>query len=157
MIIWDMRTYFLFFEIFIFTVFIGIFRFLFLYNTSILFYFKLPVTVFHLTMRYWIERTLYHSKLKAFYFFIFFSHSFKGGILPICWHLLDINLVILEITFAMRPIIGSFSNNYAGNKWILFQDLRGPRWQFFKFFVNFFYVTYERGLLIIDITMACDL
>ena len=41
------------------------------------------------------------------------------------------------------------SNNFNGNKYILYQDLHGPRGGYF--------FTYERGLVIIDIAMACDI
>ena len=50
-----------------------------------------------------------------------------------------------------------FSSNYDGNKYISFQDLYDPRGgNFSKFSINF-YRTYERGVVDIDITMACDI
>ena len=58
----------------------------------------------------------------------------------------------------MRSIIlGYFYNNYDGNMYISFQDLHDPSGVIFQNFLLFFRGTYERGLVIIDITMACDL
>ena len=56
----------------------------------------------------------------------------------------------------MRSIIlvCFFPQKYHGNKKISFQDQGGS---FFCFFPVSFYGNYERGLVVIDITMACDI
>ena len=57
----------------------------------------------------------------------------------------------LHETYLLRQI---FSNNYDGNKYISFQNLQENNLE--KNPINF-YGTYEIGLVIIDITMACDI
>ena len=48
-----------------------------------------------------------------------------------------------------------FPNNYDGNKYISFQDLHDPRGaNFHKNQISYFYRTYERGVVDVDITMA---
>ena len=49
-----------------------------------------------------------------------------------------------------------FSNNYDGNENISFQDLHSPRGVIKKIPIKL-YRTYERGLVIIDMTMPCDI
>ena len=58
----------------------------------------------------------------------------------------------------MWPIILGyfFSNNYNGNKYISFQDLHDPRGVIFQNF-RLIFRTYERGVVDMDITMACDI
>ena len=127
----DMRkkTIFLFFEIFIFTLFIGIFRF-FPYITLIYFWF--PATGHSFSPRNVIfglrePCTIRNWRLDFFFNFIFYD-----------WrsHFSDF--------FAI------FQYNF-GDFW----DMYGMRPNFSKLSMNF-YRTYERGEVDIDITMACD-
>ena len=82
---WDMRKkrIFLFLEILIFTLFIGIFRFFSLYNICNIF-FKLPVTVFHLGIFGLIRPfTIKNRNFWFFkYFFWKFIFTFKGANFP---------------------------------------------------------------------------
>ena len=60
----------------------------------------------------------------------------------------------------MRPTISGyfFSNNYDTNKHISFQDLYDPRGVIFFSKISFInYGVFEMGLMIIDISMACDI
>ena len=97
---WDMRkkSNFLFFEIFIFTLFIGIFRFL-PYITLVNFWFQASghsfsprIVMFGLSEPYTIENWRHFLKIQFF--------TVKWVIFSIFWEFFNITLVILEIYMA---------------------------------------------------------
>jgi len=71
---------------------------------------------------------------------------------------LNITLVIIEISMARDLSFQAvFFNNYDGNMYISFQDLHDSRGVMFQNVRSIFIGAYERGLVIIDITMSCDI
>ena len=96
---WE-KNMFLFFEICIFTLFIGIFIF-FPYITLVFFGVKLLVTDFHLGMWYLGWKILVPIEIEDFFNFLkipFFT--VKWVIFSIFWQFFNITLVILEISMA---------------------------------------------------------
>ena len=62
-----------------------------------------------------------------------------------------------DIHGMLSIILGFFFNNYDGNKFILFQDLHDPRRVIVSKLSIDFNRTYDRGVVDIDLTMACDI
>ena len=99
---WDMRKkhIFLFFEIFISMIFIGIFR-CFLYITLVFFCFQLSVTFFHLGMSYLGLENLVPLEIEDFWlFWKFIFLRLKGSFFSFFGQFFKITLMILEISMA---------------------------------------------------------
>ena len=105
--------FFLFFEIFIFTLFMDIFR-------------LFPISTGHnlspMYVIFWLRERCTIRNGRLLTFFENSCFTFKGIIFPIFLQFFNITLVSsMACDLSFWAI---FSNNYDGNKYISFQDLR---------------------------------